>query len=112
MITKPEALDETERMEVLKRLQDYHANSLANPEELRAELVQRWKNAHPEAAAESSQTFHPLIKAEEYRKFTSSTPDEFWFNDIYQVTVRRHNQDPVFKTDSGGMIQLGISSHD
>jgi hypothetical protein len=36
---------------------------------------------------------------------------EIWESDVYQVTVRRWSKDPVFGT-RGGMIQIGINSHD
>lgn len=110
-ILLPEPLDEAARMQMLKRLQDYEPDSLANPENLRALLIARWRAAHPEAAVETSPAFRPLMKFEEYRKDAPSQPDEFWFSDVYQVSVRRHKKDPVFGS-GGGMVQLGISSHD
>ena len=45
------------------------------------------------------------------RRDAASAPDEIWNNDVYTVTVRRHEADPVFDT-RGGVIQLGISALD
>jgi len=102
------ATDETVRGNLLARLGDYDRQ---NPSDLRDRLVARWKAAHPAAAAEASAAFHPLVRLEEFVKSNPSEPDEIWFNDRYNVTVRRHRKDPVFGSD-GGMIQIGVCSFD
>jgi len=89
--------------------QDYERQA----REQRDQLVAAWQRAHPEAAAEQSAAFHPLILMDPkfWRARLAGDPDEYWHNDVYTVSVRRHPKDPVFGTD-GGMIQLGISSID
>jgi hypothetical protein len=102
------ANDKAVRRELLTRLGDYERQ---NPSDLRDRLVARWKAAHPDAAAETSAAFHPLVRLEEFVKSNPSEPDEIWFNDLYNVTVRRHKKDPVFGS-GGGMIQIGICAFD
>ena len=96
------------RAEVLQRLRDYE---MENIHQLKARLVERWKEAHPEAAREASAAFKPLMLHPEHVKATPHDPDECWFNDVYYVTVRRNVIDRVFGTGKS-MIQLGIASHD
>ena len=43
-------------------------------------------------------------------KRNSRDSPEVWVNDIYHVSVRRWDNDPVF--GRGGMIQIGINTHD
>lgn len=92
---------------MLDRLRDYELDDGT----LTARLVAKWRERFPQAAQEASHALHPLMRWEECRKRTPSEPDEVWINDIYHVTVRHHEKDPVFGTDEG-MIQLGISSFD
>jgi hypothetical protein len=84
-------------------------------EEQRAHLVDAWRRANPAAAAEKSAAFHPLIPMDRDlwwdEDAAADQPHEYWHNDVYTVSVRRHDEDPVFGT-YGGMIQLGISSLD
>jgi len=82
-----------------------------NPAAIRDKLVTRWREAHPAAAAERSESVRPLIRWAEWKKHAPDEPDEIWFNDIYHVTLRRREKDPVFGS-SAGMIQLGINTHD
>jgi hypothetical protein len=95
---------------VRERLADYQR---ADYTKERAELVAQWKRHHPEAGTERSQAHRPLELS--YRRGSGpnpeNEPDEIWFNDVYNVTLRRHQQDRVFGT-RGGMIQLGINTHD
>lgn len=58
----------------------------------------------------------PLALAEQWQPpgefiLTGFMPDgaEYWENETYNVTVRRHADDPVFR-GRHGMIQLGISA--
>jgi hypothetical protein len=109
----PEAEKEVVRalldeQEVLRRLSDY---SRSDPRKLVAELVAKWREAHPDAAAETSAAFKPLIRLTAWRKSGPDDPDEIWHNETYNVTVRRHAKDPVFGTWEG-MVQIGISSFD
>jgi hypothetical protein len=95
--------------EMRKRLADYAQQDASL---LRAQLVAEWRKHHPEAAKESSAFLHPLILMHRWETSDhTSHPDEEWYNDIYAVTLRRYDTDPVFGT-RGGMIQLGISSLD
>src|ERR1700693_1248483 len=94
----------------LSRLQDYQQQETTG--QIRDRLVARWKEEYPEGAAKSSTALKPLIRMAEWRKTEPSTPDEIWFNDTYNVTVRRSPNDPVFGSRSGGIVQIGISSHD
>ena len=99
---------DSETRAMLERLQDY---DLDDPANVRTRLVARWKKSFPEAAAETSAAFHPLVRLEGWLKTASHDPDEIWFNDVYHVTLRRHDIDPCFGMH-GGMTQLGINSHD
>jgi hypothetical protein len=98
----------TQQAAVQRRLLAYKT---ASATEQRNELVREWRKHHPAAAEESPSYTRPLIRMERYSKSEPSEPDEYWHNDIYTVTLRRHDKDPVFGT-WGGMIQLGISSLD
>ncbi len=98
----------TDQMEIAKRLGHYDEG----PEKMRDRLVERWKQMHPEAVAEASAAFKPLMLMEEWQKSVPSEPDEVWFNDTYNITVRRFEDDRVFGTLRGGMVQIGISSFD
>lgn len=104
----------SQRPIVQDRLRD-HARVDARQE--RDALVRIWREAHPEAAREQSAHLRPLTcryilepdpraKPEDPGK-----PCEEWNNDVYNVTVRRYDKDPVFGAH-GGLIQLGISSMD
>jgi hypothetical protein len=93
--------------EVKRRQVDYDANDFVKE---RAKLVARWRAAHPEAASEASPAHHTLDQTTPGQPDNQERP-EHWENDIYQVTVRRWTADRVFGTD-GGMIQIGIHSHD
>jgi len=100
--------------EVRRRIADYDASDVIRERE---ELVQRWRQAHPLAAAETSAPFHEMLPLY-VRKPTGKEkpaiachPHEEWHNDVYHATVRRYQDDPVFGTD-GGLIQIGISSLD
>jgi len=92
------------------RLADYR---MRDPAEIRAELVAKWRAAYPLAAGEQpSETLKPLMRWEAWTgPVKPEDPDEIWYNDIYHITVRRHKKDAVFGTD-GGMIQLGINTHE
>ncbi len=96
------------KAELLTRLEEYSRES---PAQSRARLVARWRADHPEAAKETSQALKPLMRMEEWEKNEPSEPDEIWFNDTYNVTVRRLKKDPVFGSE-GGMVQIGVSSFD
>lgn len=97
-------------------MKDWRRNyAKKDPSVERDELVATWKKAFPEAAAERSEAFHPLVCV-----FKTSPPkpdppvkeaDEQWTSDVYFVSVRRWRKDPVFGTDEG-MIQLGIAALD
>jgi hypothetical protein len=94
--------------EIKRRRLDYAAHEVA---EERRKLIEEWRAAHPEAAAETPSSRHrPLDQINPGVPGDKEQP-EIWANDIYQVTVRRWPDDPVFGT-RGGMIQLGINSHD
>jgi hypothetical protein len=106
---KVDAKSLADRDEILARLRDYEQEGAA---QIRDRLVARWRTEHPDAANESSATFHPLMRMEEWKKRGPTMPDEVWFNDTYNVTVRRFHKDPVFSSRSGGMVQIGICSFD
>jgi len=94
--------------EIRRRQSDHSAHDMLAE---RQKLVAAWRAAHPEAAAEPVSGQHRTLDM-----FKAGTPDdkehpEIWQNDVYDVTVRRWSKDPVFGTD-GGMIQIGINSHD
>lgn len=94
---------------IRERLKDYGQSDFTKA---RAELVAAWKKHHPEAAAEQSAALHPLeLLRRRHPGDHPKDPDEQWANDIYSVTVRHYDEDPVFGT-RGGMIQLGINCHD
>ena len=96
-------------MEMLKRIADYTDHDIVAARE---KLVALWRAAHPEAATEPPSAKHrPLDKLDEGNPKDPKRNPEHWANDIYDVTVRRYDKDPVFGTD-GGMIQIGISAHD
>jgi hypothetical protein len=97
-----------EQETVRQRLAEYHNE---DSDKQRARLIEAWKKHHPEAAAEQPSYMHPLISLAGWRQRKPDQPQEMWHNDIYAVSVRRHSKDPVFGTE-GGMIQLGISTHD
>lgn len=89
------------------RISDYLR---ADPRKNRDRLLELWKEAYPNAAAEQSEEFQPLILHSKRRADEDpSAPDEIWMSPKYNVTLRRR-PDPVFKT--GLMIQLGISAWD
>lgn len=93
---------------VRERLQDYAAQDF---EAQRRQLVELWRAAHPDAAAEPPSRRHrPLDLLDPGVDGDNNRPQE-WANDIYHVTVRRRPDDPVFGTNAG-MIQLGISALD
>jgi hypothetical protein len=100
-----------------ERIRDYESGDY---ERQQKHLVELWRAAHPEAASESSGAFHPLVRGDKpeqvFEKPMRGRPreadwQEHWNNDIYAVTVRRWEVDPVFRSE-GGMVQLGISSID
>ncbi len=97
---------------IRRRLGDYTREDIT---EQRQKLVEFWRQHHPEAAKEFSSHLHPLVlsykRTEPQPKGPLHEPDEEWFNDIYNVTLRRWEKDPVFGSN-GGMIQLGISCLD
>lgn len=103
----PEQTQRAMFAEVRRRVKDY---TLGDVERERDKLIEMWRAAHPEAAAEPpSEKPRPLIQygagvADEYEQ------PELWTNDICNVTVRRWSKDPVFGTN-GGMIQIGIHTH-
>ena len=91
------------------RLKDYEGEDPMAPVR---KLVALWQQHHPEAAKEASAALHPLmLTSKRVSGDMSHEPDEYWANDVYNVTVRYHDTDPVFGT-RGGMIQLGINTHD
>jgi hypothetical protein len=99
-----------DRAAMLARLEDYAQQE--TPGQIRDRLVARWREEYPDAAAESSSMAKPLIRLEDWRKSSPDLPDEVWINDTYNVVVRRFERDPVFNSRNGGMVQIGISSHD
>jgi hypothetical protein len=95
--------------EMRRRNVDYSAHDML---EERRKLIAAWRAAHPEAADEPVSGQHRTL--DQFVK--GNQPDdqqhpEIWQSDVYQVTVRRWSKDPVFGT-RGGMIQIGINSHD
>ena len=96
-----------ELAEIRRRLGDYSARDVI---EERRKLIELWREVHPEAANEPASETHPLMQFEAGNIDDSEKPER-WTNDIYVVTVRRWTHDPVFGT-RGGMIQIGINSHD
>ncbi len=95
--------------EIRRRLGDYDS---INFTEQRDKLVEAWRKHHAEAAKEASAYLHPLILHHRFdTRDPAKHPDEIWINDVYQVSVRRWDKDPVFGT-RGGMVQLGINTHD
>jgi hypothetical protein len=99
---------EAERAWVRQNIKDYSEQRYLAE---RQKLVEIWRAAFPEAANESSSVHKPLLLLESRTKTLPGEPDEVWANDTYQVTVRRHEKDPVFGS-RGGMIQLGINALD
>ena len=94
--------------EIRRRLGDYSAKDMQKE---RNKLVQAWREAHPEAAAQPpSERHHPLMQVEAGAVDDKDRP-EVWHSDIYQVLVRRYSEDPVFGT-RGGMVQIGIHTLD
>jgi hypothetical protein len=83
----------------------------------RDELIALWKAAYPDAANERSEALKPLLMVghheppEKQDPRKPREPDEQWANDLYIIMVRRWKDDLVFGT-RGGMVQIGISSHD
>ena len=77
----------------------------------REKLVTLWRAAHPEAASEPASGKHRTLDMIDPGRVGDFEHPEIWANDIYNVTVRRHEIDPVFGT-RGGMIQIGIHTHD
>jgi hypothetical protein len=97
-------------MEEIKRRQiDYAEHDYLQE---RLKLIEAWRKAHPECAAEPPSLVHHTLdlfdKGQQPDKFDAP---ERWENDLYQVTVRRWTHDSVFRTD-GGMIWIGISALD
>lgn len=95
--------------EIRRRIKDYEREDITKD---RDKLIRLWRSHHPEASAEPASGVHRKLDLKH-----SGDPDnpkdrpEIWVNDVYHVTVRRWPKDPVFGTN-GGMIQLGIASHD
>lgn len=93
----------------------------ANPREEAQKLIALWREHFPDAANESSDVFHPLVlvqKRKDSDKFirgnaldNPTEPQETWTNNKYLVTIRRFEDDNIFKT-IGPVIMLGIASHD
>lgn len=94
--------------EIRRRLGDYSAKDIV---EERRKLIECWREAHPEAANEPASHQHPLMQFEEGKQPDNAENPDRWSNDIYIVTVRRWSDDRVFGT-GGGMIQIGINTHD
>lgn len=96
--------------EARSRTADY---SLHDVIEERRKLIEMWRAAHPEAAAEPASGIHrtlDLVEPGDRKGGNQQKNPEIWASDVYHVTVRRWPDDPVFGTR--GMIQIGISSHD
>jgi hypothetical protein len=94
--------------EITRRVGDYAANNIV---EQRAKLIEAWREAHPECAKQApSLKHHTLDKMNDGIVDNPERP-EAWFNDIFQVTVRRWSKDKVFGS-TGGMIQIGINALD
>lgn len=105
MITKNDDIGLTKLIRT--RLADYTIDVSAE----RAKLVEAWRQHHPEAAKEGSNAVRRLdLMSVREPNEPACEPDEIWFNDIYNVTLRR-KPDTVFGTRDG-MIQLGINAHD
>jgi hypothetical protein len=97
---------------MLERIQDYARTDFTKRRE---QLVELWRQHHPEAAKEASAALHPLIlhfqePHLDLKKYPRS-PDEIWINDIYQVSVRRGVPDRMFRTEEG-IVQIGINTHE
>ena len=103
-----EAAKQVPKHILIERLMDYERMDQAA---LLAALVAKWREYHPAAAQEQSAALKPLDRHELPPKTRPDEADDIWYNDTYEVTVRRHKKDRVFGSD-GGMIQLGIASHD
>jgi hypothetical protein len=94
--------------EITKRQGDYDRNVV----EAQKKLVETWRAAHPECAAEpASGKYRPLDQIAKGNPKDWWEYPEQWTNDIYFVSVRRWPDDPVFGS-RGGMVQIGINSHD
>jgi hypothetical protein len=109
------ALTEADYKLIQRRLGDYESQ---NATKARDEMVSKWKEHHPDAAKESSAALHPLDRLSTCSQphLNNSLkhvkePDEEWGNDVYHVTVRYWQNDPVFHTHHG-MIQIGIAMLD
>ena len=94
--------------EFRRRNIDYEAADVARE---RQKVVDNWRAAHPEAAAEPPSHVHHMLDREQAGETDNRDRPEIWVNDIYQVTVRRWSKDPVFGT-GGGMVQIGIHALD
>jgi hypothetical protein len=93
---------------VRERIGDYENQDIAKE---RDRLIALWRAHHPEAAKEASIALHPLMLISSRAPGDRpKDPDEYWANDVYHVTLRRV-EDRVFGT-GGGLIQLGINTHD
>jgi len=102
-------LSEAMLREIKQRQADYSAHDVL---EERQKLIALWRAAHPECVNEpASRDHHILDRVVEGNQPDNEMAPEIWENDIYQVTVRRWTKDKVFDT-RGGMIQIGINSHD
>jgi len=106
-MTKEDALNGM-LQEIRRRQVDYSTHDML---EERRKLIAAWRAAHPEAAAEPVSGEHRTLDLFQPGKLDDQQHPEIWENDVYQVTVRRWSKDPVFGT-RGGMIQIGINSHD
>ena len=105
---KKQALLNGMMREIQKRQGDYNERDLVSARE---KLVAAWRAAHPDCANQPpSRKHHPLVQTEKGVIDNAERP-EMWHNDIYQAVVRHWSKDSVFGTD-GGMIQIGINSHD
>ncbi len=99
---------------IIERLADYQKEDVTKK---RQQLIEEWRKHHPAAALEQSPYLHPLMLLQKLREPPRDQPNvpcephEIWANDVYQVTVRRYEKDPVFGT-RGGMVQIGISALD
>jgi hypothetical protein len=96
--------------EIRRRVSDYESAGDAIAQ--RQKLVDLWRAAHPECAAQPPSAGHrPLIQTSVRQPGDpKKDPDEYWASDIYSVTLRRR-PDEVFSTREP-MIQLGISALD
>jgi hypothetical protein len=101
-------IEKVPRSLLIKRLRDYES---MDQKDLIQQLVEKWRELHPEAAKEESGKFYPLELSHAFdRKENPHDPDEDWMNNLYTVALRRQ-PDRVFGTQAG-MIQLGIASID